>query len=132
MSEVRRKYDPEFREGAVRIVRETSKSIVRVAKDLGLHPGTLGNWVKKDRIERGETEGLTVDERARLVHLESENVELRMERDLLKTALPQASMRGDLSTEREVTTSPAQRHCLRAEGHDLPPRVLHEVRWGGS
>jgi transposase len=87
MSEVRRKYDPEFWEGAVRIVRETSKPIARVAEDLGLHPGTLGNWVKKDRIERGETEGLSVDERARLTHLESENAELRMERDVLKRSV---------------------------------------------
>ncbi len=87
MSEIRRKYDPEFREGAVGIVRETSKPIVQVAEDLGIHPGTLGNWVKKDRIERGETEGVSVDERARLVHLERENVELRMERDVLKRSV---------------------------------------------
>lgn len=35
MSEKRKKYDRAFREGAVRIVRETGKSIAQVARDLG-------------------------------------------------------------------------------------------------
>ena len=50
----RRKYDPEFREGAVTIVRETGKSIAEVARELGIGAGTLGSWVKKDRLARGE------------------------------------------------------------------------------
>ena len=52
MSEKRKKYDREFREGAVRIVRETGKSIAAVARDLGVHEGTLGNWVAQDREAR--------------------------------------------------------------------------------
>ena len=87
MPETRRRFDPEFRQGAVRIVRETNKPIARVADELGLHAGTLGNWVKRDQLARGETAGLSVDERARLVQLERENAELRMERDVLKRSV---------------------------------------------
>ncbi|MCP3935547.1 MAG: hypothetical protein GY708_09275 [Actinomycetia bacterium] len=35
-------------------------SVAKIAQNLGIHPVTLWNWVKEDRIERGESEGLTV------------------------------------------------------------------------
>ena len=66
MPETRRKYDPEFKEGAVRIVRETGKPIAQIARDLGIHEGTLGNWVVKDRAEREGTEGLSAGDAAEL------------------------------------------------------------------
>ena len=52
----RRSFDREFREGAVRIVRETGKPIAQVARELGVHEGTLGRWVNLDRRARGGRE----------------------------------------------------------------------------
>ena len=87
MPETRRKYDREFKEGAVRIVRETGKSIAQIARDLGVHEGTLGNWVAKDRAEREGTEGLSMGDAAELKRLRAENAQLRMERDVLKRSV---------------------------------------------
>lgn len=87
MPEARRRFDPEFREGAVRIVRETGKSVAQVARELGIGAETLRNWVNKEKINRGEAEGLSGDERAELARLRAENAELRMERDVLKRSV---------------------------------------------
>src|SRR4051812_25745710 len=43
MPETRRRYDAEFREGAVRIVRETGKPIAQVARDWG-STGAATGW----------------------------------------------------------------------------------------
>jgi transposase len=70
MGETRRKFDHDFREGAVRLVRETGKPIAQVARDLGINEGTLGNWCAKQRRagENGQVE-LRESERAELERL---------------------------------------------------------------
>lgn len=88
MAESRRKFDQEFRAGAVRIVRETEKSIAQVARELGINEGTLGNWVGAERRAREQGNGqLGEDERTELGRLRRENAELAMERDVLTRVL---------------------------------------------
>ena len=87
MSEKRKQYDAEFREGAVRIVEETGKPVAQVARDLGVNEGTLGNWVMNAREARTGTKGLSEADYDELKRLRVENAELRMERDVLKRSV---------------------------------------------
>ena len=51
MREKRRKFTPEFKSEAVRLVVDTSRPIAEVAREIGVHEGTLGNWVNQYRAE---------------------------------------------------------------------------------
>ena len=82
-----RKFTPEFREEAARMVVETSRPIADVARELGINETSLGNWVRAYRKEHaGDEPALLVSERARLRELERENRELRMKNDFLSKA----------------------------------------------
>lgn len=89
MPETRRRFDAEFRAGAVRIVKETGKPIAQVARDLGINAGTLGNWVELERRAEGRSgnDRLSESEREELARLRRENAELAMERDVLKRSV---------------------------------------------
>lgn len=81
-----RKFTPEYREEAVKQVVETQTPIAEVARNLGINPGTLGNWVAKYREEHPVSQELSLPERARLRELERETRELRLENAFLKKA----------------------------------------------
>ncbi|MDT0352834.1 transposase [Pseudonocardia charpentierae] len=87
MARTRRKFDEDFRAGAVRIVRETGKPIARVARELGINEGTLGNWCARERAPGAGNGPLSEDERAELERLRRENAELAMQRDVLKRSV---------------------------------------------
>jgi transposase-like protein len=74
----RRSFSPEFKEEAVKLAIETSRPVAQVAKELGIHEATLGNWVNAYRREHaGDEPPLSVNERARLREAERELRELK-------------------------------------------------------
>lgn len=82
------RYALEFKRDAVALVRASSSSLNIIARDLGVNPETLRGWVKQDKTDRGEGPpgALTTEERQELTRLRRENVQLRMEREILKNA----------------------------------------------
>jgi transposase len=84
------KYPPEFRAEAVELVKRSSdRSIVEIARDLGVSDSTLSNWVRADReaqARAADPEGLSESEREELKRLRRENVDLRMDREILRKA----------------------------------------------
>lgn len=84
----RRSFTPEFRAEAVRLVREGTKSLPQVAKDLDLTESALRTWVRQVEGAEGKAApgALSQAEREELVQLRRENRQLLMERDFLKKA----------------------------------------------
>jgi transposase len=87
MGEARRKFERDFREGAVRLVRETGKPIARVARELGVHEATVGSWVSAGRRRREGGGGAGEDERGGLARLRRENAGLAMRCDVLRRSV---------------------------------------------
>jgi transposase len=103
VADKRRRFNPEFRAGAVRIVKETGKSVAQVARDLGISPYTLHNWVKADQVEQEDSGGgLSESERAELARLRKLKAEMARQYAAEKAAWEKE--RAELEMEREFSS----------------------------
>ncbi len=79
-------YPPEFKAEAVRLYKESGKSLQEIATDLGVSSNSLRDWVNRSKLGRNERAALSQDEREELKRLQRENRILREEREILKKA----------------------------------------------
>ena len=88
-----KKYSPEVRERAVRMVFEHQgeyesqwAAMASIAEKIGCTAESLRKWVRQAERDQGRKPGLTTDERERLKVLERENKELRRANEILRKA----------------------------------------------
>ena len=88
-----RRYSPEVRERAVRMVLEQQTehssqwaTIQSIASKLGCTSETLRRWVRQAERDQGIRSGMTSDDRERLKKLERENRELKRANEILRKA----------------------------------------------
>jgi len=85
---VRRVHTREFKAETVQLVRAGGRTVVQVARDLGLADSMVRVWVRQAEVDAGEgpAGALTTAEKAELSQLRREVKVLRMEREILKRA----------------------------------------------
>jgi len=87
-TKTRRQYTDEFKAEAVRLVRDSTRPLAQVARDLGIADHLLYRWrAEQQQAEsQGHTRQSARADRAELVRLRRENATLQQERDFLKRA----------------------------------------------
>ena len=94
MSNTSRRYPPELRERAIRLVAEVRgdystewNAIEAVASKLGIGSAeTLRKWIRSSEIDAGKRPGVTSEESAEVRKLRAEVRELRRANEILKAA----------------------------------------------
>jgi transposase len=85
----RRKFTPQFKADAVRLVTTGAKTIAAVTEDLDLTETALRDWVRRAEADenKGPPSTLTTTERSELIELRKRVKRAEMERDILKKAV---------------------------------------------
>ena len=88
-----KRYPPEVRERAVRLVLEHQEDYTSqwaalnpIADKIGCTAETLRKWVRRSEVDQGQRAGLTSSERERMRELERENRELKRANEILRKA----------------------------------------------
>ena len=84
----RAKYTEEFRQEALKVIRQGDRTYRQLSKDLGVNSWTLRNWYKQDQMAKRRNRAI-VDAppetpEQELAQLKLENERLRKENDSLK------------------------------------------------
>ena len=84
MSEIKRKYDDEFKKNAVKLSYASPKSVKQIASDLGISENRLYMWRKKYSSDGEKSKYATLEEENKALRLQL--AEARIEADMLKKA----------------------------------------------
>jgi len=88
-----KRYSPEVRERAVRMVLEQRKehrsqwaTVQSIASKIGCTSETLRRWIQQAERDTGDRAGMTTDEKVQLKQLQRENRELKRANEILRKA----------------------------------------------
>ena len=89
MKNEKKKYTPEFKTDAVKLITEQGYKTAEAARNLGIHTSLLNRWKSQLAFEGKSAfpgKGRLTPEKEELQKLRKENQRLKMERDILKKA----------------------------------------------
>ena len=94
MSSSGKKYTPEYRQEATRLVIESGRPIAYAAKEINVSATILGRWVTLERERQGSVDGRSdADIRAKNARLRRELAEAKMDNEFLSKATAFVALR---------------------------------------
>lgn len=90
MRERRSIYDREFKLNTLRLVKSSGKSIIQIARELGINSNTIHNWKKAyqgGKYDGPDTAPKFSPHEVEVRRLKKELARVTMERDILKKAV---------------------------------------------